>query len=177
MRTITSARLTLRPWADHDADFLLDLEARWETVRFLGPQARQMTSRDEALASIARRRALDHPVHGIWAVADTETGALLGNLLLKPAPLTRGVTGDAPVEIGWHLHPDAQGRGYATEAAAAVLVDAGRRGLTSVIAVTDPRNEASQRVCVRLGMEDRGLTEDYYDETNVLFVRSLTAAW
>jgi RimJ/RimL family protein N-acetyltransferase len=36
MRTITSDRLLLRPWRDDDADFLLDLESRWEVVRFLG---------------------------------------------------------------------------------------------------------------------------------------------
>ena len=79
----------------------------------------------------------------------------------------------APVEIGWHLHPDAQGSGYATEAAASVLVDAARNGLSAVIAVTDPRNTASQRVCSRLEMESLGVTNDYYDETNLLFEKSL----
>jgi len=87
MRTITSSRLLLRPWHDDDADFLLDLESRWEVVRFLGAHPATMNTRADALASIARRRAIDHPIHGIWAIATAADGRLLGNLLLKPIPL------------------------------------------------------------------------------------------
>ncbi|WP_218714170.1 GNAT family N-acetyltransferase [Arthrobacter sp. BF1] len=54
------------------------------------------------------------------------------------------------MEIGWHLHPDAKGAGYATEAASAVMTDAANNGLHSVVAVTDPLNAPSQRVCQRL---------------------------
>jgi RimJ/RimL family protein N-acetyltransferase len=62
------------------------------------------------------------------------------------------------VEIGWHLHSDAWGHDYATEAAAAPLHDAFRRGLTRIIAVTDLDNHASQAVCRRLGMTHIGRT-------------------
>lgn len=173
VRSIASPRLLLRPWENGDAGFLFDLESRWETVRYLGPQARRMTDEEEAAESIERRRAVDHPVHGIWAVTRGHDGALLGNLLLKPIPLSTGALGAPPVEIGWHFHPSAQGCGYATEAAGAVMADAAKRGLGSVVAVTDPRNAASQRVCARLDMDDRGLTADYYDKTNRLFSKDL----
>jgi len=73
------------------------------------------------------------------------------------------------LEIGWHLHPDAWGHGYATEAAAAVLDDAFSRGLARVIAVTDPDNRASQAVCRRLGMRHFGRTTRYYDTPNEHF--------
>ena len=66
--TLRTERLVLRPWRDDDADFLLDLQSRWEVVRFLGTHPQVMRTREEALASIAQRRALDHPVHGIWAI-------------------------------------------------------------------------------------------------------------
>ena len=162
----------MRPWEPDDAGFLLDLESRWETVRYLTPDPTIMTSLDEATASIGRRRAVDHPVHGIWLITLAETGARLGNILLKPIALTVGVSPPAPVEIGWHLHPDAYGRGYATEAAEAVLDDAAGRGLHDVIAVTDPRNAPSQRVCRRLGFTERGFTRDYYDSDYLVFERS-----
>ncbi|MFC4063425.1 GNAT family N-acetyltransferase [Actinoplanes subglobosus] len=170
MRTITTARLLLRPWRDDDADFLLDLESRWEVVRFLGPHPTMMRTRADALASIGRRRAVDHPVHGIWAITTTD-GRLAGNLLLKPIPMSAGESpADPPeVEIGWHLHPDAWGHGYATEAAEAVLQDAFARGLTRVVAVTDPDNHASQAVCRRLGMTARGRTTMFYGTVNELF--------
>jgi RimJ/RimL family protein N-acetyltransferase len=170
MRTIAGARLRLRPWQDDDAGFLLDLESRWEVVRFLGAHPAIMTTREEALASIRRRRALDHPVHGIWVIT---TGAdhPVGNLLLKPIPLSAGETPGEPVdvEIGWHLHPDHWGKGYATEAAGAVLADAFDRGLAKVLAVTDPGNHASQAVCRRLGMTARGRTARYYGTVSELF--------
>ncbi|BCL13134.1 GNAT family N-acetyltransferase [Micromonospora sagamiensis] len=171
MRTIASDRLLLRPWCDEDADFLLDLESRWEVVRFLGARPRIMNNREDALASIARRCAVDDPIHGIWAITTAADGRLVGNLLLKPIPLSAGEPAGGPtdVEIGWHLHPDAWGHGYATEAAAAVLDDAFSRGLTRVIAVTDPDNRASQAVCRRLGMTHLGRTTRYYDTPNELF--------
>ncbi len=121
----------LRPWLPADADFLLDLEGRWEVVRHLGAAPSTMTSRDEALASIHRRRAISaHHVHGVWLVADHD-GRRLGNLLLKPVRLSAGEQADRSpeVEVGWHLHPDAWGHGYATEAARTVLDDAFTRGL------------------------------------------------
>ncbi|ABP54190.1 GNAT family N-acetyltransferase [Salinispora tropica] len=171
MRTIVSDRLLLRPWRDEDVDFLLDLESRWEVVRFLGAQPTIMNNRETALASIARRRAIGDPIHGIWVITTAMGGRLVGNLLLKPVPLSAGepIGGTPEVEIGWHLHPDAWGHGYATEAAAAVLADAFSRGLTRVIAVTDPANHASQAVCRRLGMTHLGQTTKYYDTSNELF--------
>lgn len=171
MRTISTDRLLLRPWRVEDADFLLDLQSRWEVVRFLGNRPTVMTERSEALASIERRRAVDDPVHGIWAITTVADDRLLGTLLLKPIPLSAGEPATEPpeVEIGWHLHPHAWGHGYATEAAAAVTSDAFSRGLTRLIAVTHPDNQASQAVCHRLGMTHLGRTTRYYDTTFDLF--------
>ncbi|WP_203909246.1 GNAT family N-acetyltransferase [Rhizocola hellebori] len=170
MRTITSDRLLLRPWHDADADFLLDLESRWEVVRFLGAHPTTMRTKDDALASIRRRRAIEHPIHGIWAIT-TANELLVGNLLLKPIRLSAGESCSEPndVEIGWHLHPDAWGHGYATEAAQTVLHDAFGRGLGKVLAVTHPDNHASQAVCRRLGMTALGRTTKYYDTVSELF--------
>jgi RimJ/RimL family protein N-acetyltransferase len=171
MRTIASDRLLLRPWRDDDADFLLDLESRWEVVRFLGAHPMTLNTHEDALASIARRCAIDDPIHGIWLITRAADGRRVGNLLLKPVPLSTGEPSDVPsdVEIGWHLHPDAWGRGYATEAAAAVLDDAFTRGLAKVLAVTHAANHASQAVCRRLGMTHVGRTTRYYDTSNELF--------
>lgn len=163
MRSIVTDRLILRPWEEGDADFLFDLESRWETVRYLGADPTPMRSKSEAVASIQRRRALNHPVHGIWAIVLRDSNALAGNLLLKPVHLSAGSSGERPVEIGWHLHPSAQSLGFATEAAAGTLADAASRGLASVLAVTDPRNSASHRVCRRLGFTEEGITSRFYD--------------
>lgn len=171
MRTITSDRIVLRAWNTEDADFLLDLEGRWEVVRYLGADPTSMASHDDALASIQRRRAISkHPVHGIWIITD-RAGIRLGNLLLKPAPLSAGESPSEPadVEIGWHLHPDAWGNGYAAEAAKAAVADAFSYGQHRVIAVTHPHNQPSQAVCRRIGMRHLGTTTRYMNMPSELF--------
>ena len=47
------------------------------------------------------------------------------------------------VEIGWHLHPDAWGHGYASEAARAVLAHGFAHGLPEILAVTHLDNYPS----------------------------------
>jgi RimJ/RimL family protein N-acetyltransferase len=80
----------------------------------------------------------------------------LGVALLRPLE-------DGPeIEVGWHLDPAAWGSGYATEAARALLDYAFTDlGLDRVVAVVDPRNEASRRVAERLEMAPDG-TGHYY---------------
>jgi len=170
MRTLASRRLLLRPWRDDDADFVLDMESRWEVVRFLGPSPMILRTREEALAAIRHRRGIDHPIHGSWAITARD-GRLVGDLLLVPIPLSAGESPGTPaeVEIGWHLHPNDWGHGYATEAAKAVLNDAFGRGLAKVLAVTNPDNHASKAVCQRLGMTYLGRSTRYYDTAKELF--------
>lgn len=171
MRELTTTRLRLRSWSSDDADFLFDMYSRWEVQRFIGQEPTVMAERAEAVVSIERRRALDHPVHGIWAIETLADRRLVGNLLLKPIPASRGqaVQSCKDVEIGWHLHPDHWGRGYATEAGAAGLAHAFVAGLSRVVAVTAPENVASQAVCRRLDMRHLGKTGAYYDTTCELF--------
>lgn len=171
---LTTDRLLLRPWTDDDVDFALDLHSRWEVQRFLGAEPRVMADRAEAVERVARYRTLDdHPVHGIWLVTDRDGGRRHGTLLLKDIPLSGPSLPLMPsgeTEIGWHLHPDSWGHGYASEAAGAVLAHALAAGLPRVVAVTYPENQASQRVALRIGMEHRGTTDRFYNVTSELFV-------
>jgi len=55
-------------------------------------------------------------------------------------------------EVGWGLHPDAWGKGYAVEAAAATIDFAfDQLGWTEVVHCINPTNTASQGVAKRLG--------------------------
>lgn len=174
---INTERLTLRPWEDSDVDFIYDLYSRWVVQRFIGTEPAVMASRSEAVERLARFQAMDHPVHGIWAVTRKEDGLPVGTLLLKPIP----ASGEEPlqpsndIEIGWHFHPDHWGNGFASEAATAVLDHAFASGLEQVVAVTNPANEASQSVCRRLGMEHQGLSKKYYNAACELFLVSKPA--
>lgn len=176
VRTLTTDRLLLRPWTDDDVDAVLDIYSRWDVMRYVGTAPRLLEHRDEAAERVERWRAVDDGTHGVWAVvplgAAAEPAVPVGTILLKPIPASG--TGEPPqpsgdTEIGWHLHPDAWGNGWATEAASAVLAHAFEQGLDRVVAVTHPDNAASQAVCRRIGMTHRGATDAYYDATCELF--------
>ena len=170
MRSLISPRLLLREWEDKDAEFILDMYSRPEVVRFLGSTPKVLHDHDEALAKLADWRGRKDDVHAIWAIQDRGSGRLLGTALLDRIL----ASGDPPqrieeTEVGWHLHPDAWGHGYATEAATAVLAYATRMGVPTVLAVTYPQNAPSQAVCRRLGMRHLGQTDRYYNMTCELF--------
>jgi RimJ/RimL family protein N-acetyltransferase len=58
-------------------------------------------------------------------------------------------------EIGYILHPDHWGKGYAREAMAAVIAHLfATRGLEKIIADVDPRNQASIGLLLRLGFSE-----------------------
>jgi len=170
MRALETERLLLRTWRPGDADFIFDLYSRIEVRRYLGTTASVMQERDEAVKLLERWSELAHPIHHIWAITLKDDERPVGVLLLKPIPASG--TDGAPsgdTEIGWHLHPDAWGNGYASEAARRVLDVAFEAGLDRVVAVTNPENVASQAVCRRIGMTHLGQTELYYDTVCELF--------
>lgn len=172
METFNTERLLLRPWATSDADFVFDMYSRWQVKQFIGTVPTVMKSRREAIERIEKLRAFEHPVHGFWAVQNKDDGRLLGTILFKLIP----ASGELPLqpstqtEIGWHFHPDAWGHGYASEAAARVLAHGFTHGLARVVAVTSPENLASQKLCLRIGMQHRGRSADYYNAECELFI-------
>jgi RimJ/RimL family protein N-acetyltransferase len=161
--TISTSRLTLRRFTPDDADALFDVFSRPEVARWSGTGT-PMTDVSEASARIARMpaRTGDHPAAGIFAVVPKDDPRVVGMAILVPIPASHGFERD-DLEIGWHLHPDAWGHGYATEAATAMLERAFAADVAEVYAVTDPENVRSQAVCRRLGMTDLGLRTDWYD--------------
>jgi RimJ/RimL family protein N-acetyltransferase len=86
-------------------------------------------------------------------VIERESGLLCGEAGLFPlAP-------DGPdVALGYAFGSAYWGRGYATEAATAVLAEAfGPLGLERLVAITREANFGSRRVLAKLGFEEHGL--------------------
>jgi RimJ/RimL family protein N-acetyltransferase len=158
-------RLVLRPFTAADEAFLQDLHAHDAVMRFIGDGRTHPPA--AALGTIARWAALADGVHGVWAVE--EAGVLRGAVLLKPLPASGTGDPSGETEIGWRLHPSAQGRGIGSEAAARVLEHAWATGLDRVLAVTHPLNLPSQRLAQRIGMRRLGRTRAYYDVETELF--------
>ena len=72
---------------------------------------------------------------GCWAIEPLSGGPVAGTVLFKPLP-----NGVGEVEVGWHLHPDSWGNGYATESARALVASAFADGVPRVHAVVKPGN-------------------------------------
>ncbi len=164
---VETERLVVRPWRHEEAERLLDILSRLEVVKWLGDgEPVLMKDLDEAHARIERYNTVrDRPPLGMWAVERKADGVVAGTVLL----LTLPNDDHGEVEIGWHLHPDSWGQGYASEAAWAVLAHGFAAGLPEIIAVAHTDNDASIAVMRRIGMHDRGVVHTWYDEPSRCF--------
>ena len=139
---VTTDRLTLRAPRVSDFDAYAAIFTSDRAVYMDGPYDRERAWLDfcQAVASWVLRGV------GLYTITRTDTQAIAGFLFLWQE------FGDPEPEIGWVLCEDAEGNGYATEAAAAILpmalVQFGPGGLVSYI---DGGNAASARVAMRLG--------------------------
>lgn len=163
-------RTRLRLWRTDEADRFLDTYSRWEVARWLGTAPNLLRSREDAVTRIERwtERSAERSDRGLWAIERKDDGTVAGTVLLVPIPDAT----DGAVEVGWHLHPDAWGHGFATEAGRAVVDHGFAHGLTEVVAVVKPGNDASMRVAERVGLRHEGTTDRYYATTMELFRRT-----
>lgn len=146
---LTTARLRMRPLTEADVDPLVPIYTDPGVTRYF----RAAVPDRAAVREVVRRR-LTRPMGpgmGSW-VLDVD-GTVVGLAHLWPS---REMPGHVP-EMGWMLGADHWGRGFATEAATAVL-DHGRYrlGLPAVWALVHRENTASLAVAARLGMLDVG---------------------
>ena len=142
---LITERLVLRPVTAADHAGLL---AHWtapEVRRFLFDGG--IVSSAEVTAMIEdSARNFAAAGYGLWLVRGRTGADLAGTVGLRPLE-------DLGVEILYSLVPSVWGKGYATEAASAVVEHAlGPLGLPGVLAEVDEENAASAAVAERLGM-------------------------
>lgn len=149
--TLQTARLRIRRMTAADAPFMLQLLNEPSYHRFIGD--RGVRTVEEAERYILGGPVESHRVHGFGmdVVEERATGVPVGICgILKRAAL------DSP-DLGYALLPEHWSRGYAREAAEAVLRHAsGELGLARILAITDPENPGSIRLLQRLGFRREG---------------------
>jgi RimJ/RimL family protein N-acetyltransferase len=142
---LTTERLVLRPVTTGDYTALL---AHWTA-----PDVREFLFDGEVLSPSAISGVIEDSErdfaaagYGLWLVFEKETSRLAGTAGLRPLE-------DLGIEILYSLAAEARGKGYATEAARAVVEYALEvLGLPEVLAEIDAGNRASAAVIARLGM-------------------------
>ena len=147
MLVIESERLLLRPFTLDDAPFVLTLLNEPSFLHFIGDK--QVRNLEDA-----RQYILTGP---IASYQQNNFGLLLVELRDAPTPI--GMCGllkreDLPdPDIGFAFLPDYWGRGFAFEAATAVMKDARKRlNLNQILAIVNPDNDASIKLLKRLGL-------------------------
>ena len=140
-------RLVLRPFRHADRAPFAALNAHPLVAESLGAVA----TRAESDAMIDRYTAeLAREGWSFWAVEVVGGPVLVGMVGLHRVP--EWIPCAPAVEVGWRLHPDHWGHGYATEAAAAALRVGFTAGVAEIVAYTTTLNARSQAVMGRLGM-------------------------
>jgi RimJ/RimL family protein N-acetyltransferase len=101
----------LRPWRVGDAAEALGIYGHPEVARWLSPEMDQVP--DAAAMRLQHWIAEDARTAapaGRWAIERRDDGRLLGGAILLRLP-----PGREDLEIGWQLHPQVWGFGYASE--------------------------------------------------------------
>jgi len=126
-------------------------------IEALSPEVKAEVS-PEWLERVRASTAADPWTHG-FSVRDRISGIIMGSCGYKGPP-----DSDEVVEIAYGVNADCQGRGYATEAARALVEFAFGSGQVRLIcAHTQPDNGASMRVLAKCGFERVGEVIDPED--------------
>lgn len=174
MKYIETERLILRSWRTDDLPLFAAINSDERVMRYF-----------PAPLTEAETEAFYHRIKdefrrngwGLFAVELKSTGDFIGYVGLHEI----GFEADfAPgVEIGWRLSADHHNRGYATEAAKAVLQYAAELGMQRVYSFTAAINHPSERVMQKIGMTKIGefrhpkLSADSPLLTHVLYCKNL----
>jgi RimJ/RimL family protein N-acetyltransferase len=146
---LETERLLLRNWEDTDRELFAYLLGDPAVTRYLLPCRKPA----EVQARFDRmREQIGETGYGFCVLEHKATGRSIGwcglyETCLEPC-LPAGT-----VEVGWRLHRDHWGQGYAAEAARACLRDGfTTRELDEIVAFTVASNHRSRAVMERIGM-------------------------
>jgi len=161
---VATERLLLRPVIASDSAAIGAYCADPEVTRYLPFPALDADGLAARMERLVAGTAPSQPGE-ILALAVEHDGVLVGDLMLRLGDRHGPTDPPAIGELGWVFAPEHGGRGFATEAAGA-LVDLAftHYPLHRLMARLDPRNLASARLCERLGMRHEAHTrQDYPD--------------
>jgi len=150
MAAIMTARLVLKPYEEGDEEAMIVLLMD-ETIRrtFMIPDLKTAEARHAMFLKLFEwSRSDDHFERGIYL-----DGRLIG--FINDVTMSRET-----IELGFVIHPEFHGLGYATEALAATIKYLFGNGYREVIAGAFEDNRASIRVLEKCGMTKIGKTED-----------------
>ena len=149
--TLTTERLVLRHVRAEDIDYFAKVHGDEETSRYIGGAIGREDAWRRAMTGAGFWSVLGI---GLWIVEHKADGRVIGHVGFFDfqRDMTPAISGEP--EMGWVFLTEAQGNGYATEAARAVLdwFDATFSSF-AIPAIISIGNDPSMRLAERLGFE------------------------
>ena len=161
-----TARLALRRLTLDDGAFYCRLANDPDWLRNIG---NRNVPTPEAATEFIRTKTLpgyEALGFGMYLVESKADGTPLGL-----AGLVKRDTLPGP-DIGFAFLPEARGRGYALEAARAVVEYAATLGITRLLAIVSPHNTPSSRLLEKLGFKQEGTAQTDKADPLLLYVRN-----
>lgn len=151
---LETKRLTIRNFRPQDAAAMVARMTHPEVARFMTWDSAIWEDEEKVQAWIAKQRGFGLAVlDAFLEFAVEKDGVNIGDVAVK-----RFSRDPSLAEVGWSLHPDFQGQGYATEAASALMdwafYNLDVRRITSLC---DAKNVRSYKLMARLGMRREAL--------------------
>ena len=146
MNIVNTARLSIRQLTEDDASVILSLLNSQGFLDNIGD--RNVRTLEQAKAYIqAGPMASYHDFgFGLYLVELTQTGEAIGMCGLIKRPSLEHI------DIGYALLPQFCGKGYASEATAAIMQYGKSLNLGPIVAIVSPHNHASKAVLMKLGL-------------------------
>ena len=167
---IRTERLVLRPLEASDAPDVFEYQRIPDVLKYLPWPLRDRAEAYEHTAKRAAARVLADDgdffvlamtLPGEPSVEEAAHDRVIGDMMVRVSSAKH-----AQLELGWVVHPDFQGTGYAREAAVAIR-DFAFETLHPhrIQAFLDARNDASAKLCERLGMRrEATILEEQYND-------------
>lgn len=144
MTTIETDRLNIRPPVEQDRARFIELFTDEAFTVFSGG----VHDVESANARFDRMlRMVDAVAYAKQPVIERTSGAIIGYTGVDSVV----IDGIDRLEWGWRLVPEARGRGYATEAATALLAVADSLDDGEMLCLIEPDNHPSRRVAEKVG--------------------------
>lgn len=163
---VETERLLIRRFTADDAEAYWPLVSNPAVLRYVGEPA--LTSIGAVRDLLETRPLRDYRLYGYGRMACIEksSGRLLGFSGLKYLDDMN------ETDVGYRFLPEAWGKGYATESAAAIMArQAVEFDLRRIIGLVEPENEGSVRVLKKLGLTfERRLADAAHGELDLYAV-------
>ncbi|MFP7479752.1 GNAT family N-acetyltransferase [Terribacillus saccharophilus] len=142
-------RLLIRPYTNEDLPFLESLVSDPRVVRYIGNGIPRTKEGARLFFNWNLSQMKEDQRYGLQVLVEKASGEPIGHAGLVP----QEVDGATELEVGYWIAPAYWGKGFATEAAAAIR-DIALKQLNEdrIIALIYPDNIASCRVAEKLGM-------------------------